>query len=169
MPPGSLHVNVLQAHRLRDSQTFGTQDPYCVVKVGRAVNKTKTHTDGGTNPVWNERFVYSLQTEEEVEISIWNKNQLMTDDSLGTVRIPLMKVFTDGHDDVEAPVICPKGTARGVVKIILQFTPTASPASVQPGDGRRPSMNYPAPTPTLGPAPSMNFPAPTPTLGPAPP
>ena len=73
MPAGRLEVNVLDGTRLKDTQTFGKQDPYCVLRVGEQRDRTKTCADGGTRPRWNERFRFSLAGHESaLDLEVWN-------------------------------------------------------------------------------------------------
>ena len=51
MPEGRLVFTCLKAVNLKNAQTFGKQDPYLDVKVGRINYRGKTITDGGTSPV----------------------------------------------------------------------------------------------------------------------
>ena len=46
------------------------QDPYCIVRVGAQMFRTRTARDGGRNPVWNETFDFNLINENDVELEI---------------------------------------------------------------------------------------------------
>ena len=55
----------MEAKELRDCETFGKMNVYCtldytVEKEAKKL-KTKTHTRGGTTPVWNDKFEISLE------------------------------------------------------------------------------------------------------------
>ncbi len=58
--PAPLHVHssFMHMHILshQDVEWFGRQDPFCNVSIGSQKFKTRTATDGGKTPVWNERF-----------------------------------------------------------------------------------------------------------------
>jgi len=56
---GELEITVHQAADLYDVESFGKQDPYCIVHIDNERNKnsmrrTNTHDNGGRNPVWGE-------------------------------------------------------------------------------------------------------------------
>ena len=42
-----LIVDVEQARKLKNTQTLGTQDPYVKLTLGRTMQKTRVHEDGG--------------------------------------------------------------------------------------------------------------------------
>jgi Ca2+-dependent lipid-binding protein len=54
------------ATELKDVDAFGKQDPYCIITCGKLQHKSKTHTDGGRNPVWGEKFLIPNVTAEHV-------------------------------------------------------------------------------------------------------
>jgi len=129
---------VLSAIRLRDTQVFGKQDPYVVLRCGESKanqQRTKVCKDGGTAPTWNERFTFTLTNDEtEIDVRIWNSNTLKSDTQIGSAKIELDKVFKEEYDDVEVLVYDWKGRQAGVLNIVLTFTasraPVAAPAPV---------------------------------------
>ena len=135
MPPGRLEVNVLDAIRLKDTQTFGKQDPYVKIFCGAHRERTKTHTDGGTKPRWNERFLLALRGDEtELEAEVWNENQMVSDNLISRCTIPLSEVFEKGVQDVQARVMDKKGNATaGELVMVLRFAAAAAaPPMMQP-------------------------------------
>jgi hypothetical protein len=123
-------VAVLSAIRLRDTQTFGKQDPYVVLKCGGHADtfRTKVCRDGGTAPKWNERFTFALAGTEgnELNLRIWNKNTMTSDKCIGSATVKLDAVFKNETDDVDVEVLDPKGRASGVINLVLTFTPSAT-------------------------------------------
>ena len=127
---GTLEVNILNAIRLVETQSFGKQDPYCVVRVGEESARTKVCRDGGTAPTWNERFTFQLaRVEEELVVRLWNSNSLKSDKCIGSARIPLAKVYAEGYDDVDAKVMTTKGAPGGMLNMVLTWVPAATPAA----------------------------------------
>ena len=61
MVRGLLEVHVLSANGLVDKQWVGKQDPYCKLQLGNQSYRTTTASDGGTKPVWNERFQFQVR------------------------------------------------------------------------------------------------------------
>lgn len=139
MPPGSLEVTVLQAEGLHDVETFGRQDPYCVVVCGAQKFRTKTATDGGTNPRFNERLTMNIGNEQELNVQIMDSNTLMSDSLIGSCKVPLARAFQIGYDDTPAAVLNPKGKPRGTLRVLVQYrgaggaAPGAYPPQQQQG------------------------------------
>jgi len=123
-------VAVLSAIRLRDTQTFGKQDPYVVLKCGGHADtfRTKVCRDGGTAPKWNERFTFALAGTEgnELNLRIWNRNTMTSDKCIGSATVKLDAVFKNETDDVAVEVFDTKGRAAGVINLVLTFTPSGS-------------------------------------------
>eukprot|EP00955_Chlamydomonas_euryale_P100007 365253-Chlamydomonas_euryale.AAC.35 len=60
--------------------TFGKQDPYVVVRVGRQTYKTKVQHNGGINPVFNETFVFNMTSaNDELKIVLREYDMLSAD------------------------------------------------------------------------------------------
>ena len=51
---GSISILVVSAKLIRDTEVFGTMDPYCKLKIGDRKVKTFTCEDAGLRPVWNQ-------------------------------------------------------------------------------------------------------------------
>lgn len=109
MPRGLLEVHVMSATDINDKQWIGKQDPYCKLQLGNQSYRTTTATDGGTKPVWNQRFQFQVgEQHRELVAALWNSNTMAQNDCLGSVRIPLAKCFAHGHDNSPQPIISPK-------------------------------------------------------------
>jgi Ca2+-dependent lipid-binding protein len=69
-------VLIKEARNLRNTQTFGTQDPYVKVSLGKSKFKTKVHDDGGKMGKWNERFTLRCinPVTDKISISVRNQN-----------------------------------------------------------------------------------------------
>lgn len=117
---------MLSAIRLKDTQTFGKQDPYVVLKVGESQSvRTKVCKDGGTSPTWNERFSFNIaRGENEIDLRIWNANLMTSDKCIGAAVVELDKVFKEQFDDVEVSVFDGKGRPAGLINVVLTFAPS---------------------------------------------
>lgn len=108
MPAGILAVNCLRGRHLKDTDTFGRQDPYLVFKLGgQAVNqtkKTKVDTDGGTDPVWNERVLFHVVDQYTLEVTCMDKDTMDKDDVIGEVTLSLLPFIKKGHVDQWIPI-----------------------------------------------------------------
>ena len=129
MPAGRLEVNVLDGTRLKDTQTFGKQDPYCVLRVGEQRDRTKTCADGGTRPRWNERFHFSLAGHESaLDLEVWNANKMTSDAYIGAALVSLGDVFASGTQDAAVPLRDKKNKIAGNVMLVLRFAPDVADA-----------------------------------------
>ena len=135
MPAGRLEVNVLDGTRLKDTQTFGKQDPYCVLRVGEQRDRTKTCADGGTRPRWNERFRFSLAGHESaLDLEVWNANKMTSDAYIGAALVSLGDVFASGTQDAAVPLRDKKNKIAGNVMLVLRFAPDVAENANRPGD-----------------------------------
>eukprot|EP00898_Chlorokybus_atmophyticus_P008565 jgi/Chlat1/870/Chrsp107S01317 len=120
MPTGTLDVTVLSANGLKNTETFGRMDPYAILRLDRTTFRTRTATDMGTRPVWNEKFSFKvLEGFHEVYVEIFNAN-VLADDSLGTSSIPLSRTFAAGQDTLQVPVYR-KNKGAGELSVTMQF------------------------------------------------
>lgn len=58
------------------------QDPYCRLELSGQVKQTKSKTDGGKNPAWNERFTFvnvSPSYNTELQVTVADHNALTND------------------------------------------------------------------------------------------
>ncbi|KAL4420801.1 hypothetical protein ABPG75_010457 [Micractinium tetrahymenae] len=127
---GTLEAHLLNGVKLRDTQTFGRQDPYCIFQLGTVRVRSKVAEDGGTKPKWNERInlgTVSSGGDPQLLVEVYN-DCLGKDDLIGGVIITLSRVFASGFDDVRAPLRSRDGRAAGELNIILKWTPEGGAA-----------------------------------------
>ncbi|EFJ42719.1 hypothetical protein VOLCADRAFT_97168 [Volvox carteri f. nagariensis] len=118
---GEMAVTVEFAKDLKDKDFFGKQDPYCIVKVGTQQYRTRTATDGGKRPVWNETFRFNVLNENDAELVIKDED-VGHDDNLGSARVSFARAREYGRDQVQAPVYTKHGKQHGFVHVTLNFT-----------------------------------------------
>ncbi|GAB4820245.1 hypothetical protein N2152v2_007291 [Parachlorella kessleri] len=126
MATGDLEVMVLQGQGLKDIESFGKQDPYCTLELSGQKFKTKTKTDGGKNPVWNERFKFvniSPQYATELAVKVFDHNVMLSDKEIGAGRLALTRLYHTGTEEVRVPLVTPKGKASGEVQMVVTFRP----------------------------------------------
>jgi len=74
-PGGKLVVNVEEASLKRDTETFGTMDPYCKIIYNGQDHKSHTKEDGGKHPVWNFRLELDVtDIMDKIDFKIYNSN-----------------------------------------------------------------------------------------------
>ncbi|KAG2493723.1 hypothetical protein HYH03_008236 [Edaphochlamys debaryana] len=125
---GSLRVTVQYAQGIKDQDWFGRQDPYVKVRVGSQERRSRTCTDGGRNPVWEETFEYSILNENNIELTLFDEDTLARDDLIGTAQVSLATVRRQGQDTVQAPVSSGKKAhkQKGFIQVALRFTPNSA-------------------------------------------
>ena len=101
--PAKFRLHIRSAKDLPKSDLLGLSDPYVVIKIGpsdatfdeKTVVLTTDVKYKTLNPEWNARFEVStddLSTTDavlELEIRIFDKDQMSKDDLLGEIRIPI--------------------------------------------------------------------------------
>ncbi|XP_058080177.1 protein SRC2 homolog [Magnolia sinica] len=138
-----LEVTVVGCNKLLDTEWISKQDPYVCLEYANTKFRTRTCTDGHKNPTFQEKFVFSLiEGLRELNVVVWNSNTLTYDDFIGSGRIQLQKVLSQGFDDTAWPLQNKKGRHAGEVRLILHY----ANASNKPSQGFAPSMTpYGAP------------------------
>lgn len=117
---------VLQAVALKDVESMGKQDPYCILEMAGQKFKTSTKTDGGKNPVWNERFKFvnvNSAYATELVVKIFDKNMMFSDKEIGTGRLALSRVYQAGTMEERVQLVTAKGKAAGELQLVLTFKP----------------------------------------------
>ncbi|KAM3215050.1 hypothetical protein ACQJBY_067170 [Aegilops geniculata] len=160
-----LEVRVTGCRKLRDTEFFSRQDPYVIVEYANTKLRTRTCTDGGRNPSFDEKFhIPLIEGLRELSINVWNSNTINTDDFIGSCRVPLNKVLTSGYDDASWPLqtrhmkfpdtevnLC---RSAGEVKLIMHFDVSAmknkmagkTSGQYAPSPYGASSASYPAPS-----------------------
>ncbi|KAB2023488.1 hypothetical protein ES319_D06G022400v1 [Gossypium barbadense] len=179
-------VTVVGCYNLEDKEWISKQDPYVCVEYGSAKYRTRTCTDGGKNPTFQEKFVFTLiEGLKELNVVVWNSNTIVADDHIGTGRVQLHKVLSQGFDDCTWPLQSKYGRHAGEVRLILHYSnakapqPQKSKCKTKSIEEYVPSApfsqvspyGYP-PAPSAAPYPTMSYAAPShyescPTAAPA--
>ncbi|KAI3769913.1 hypothetical protein L6452_01027 [Arctium lappa] len=134
-----LEVTVVSCNNLKDTEWISRQDPYVCVEYGSNRSSTRTCKDGGKNPTFQEKFVYSLvEGLRDLNITVWNSNTLTHDDLIGNGRVPLTKALSQGFDDSSWPLQSKTGRHAGEVRLIMHYSNANKPAkdyAQKPGKG----------------------------------
>ncbi|KAL3621134.1 hypothetical protein CASFOL_036046 [Castilleja foliolosa] len=138
-----LEVTVVGCNKLKDTEWISRQDPYICVEYGSTKYRTRTCTDGGKNPMFQEKFVFTLvEGLRELTIIVWNSNTLTFDDFIGNGRVQLQKVLSQGYDDSPWPLQDKRGKYAGEVRLIMHYA-----NANKPGKTHAPSAPHYAGTP----------------------
>ncbi|KAI3755414.1 hypothetical protein L1987_55212 [Smallanthus sonchifolius] len=109
-----LEVTVLGCNKLKDTEWISRQDPYVCLEYGSTRNRTRVCTDGGKNPTFQEKFSYSaIEGLRELNIIVWNNNTISRDDFIGSGKVHLGKVLSEGYDDSSWPLQTKHGRHAG--------------------------------------------------------
>ncbi|KAI3809861.1 hypothetical protein L1987_19463 [Smallanthus sonchifolius] len=138
-----LEVTVVSCSKLKDTEWISRQDPYVGIEYGSSRSTTRTCTDGGKNPTFQEKFVFTLiEGLRELNVSVWNSNTVTHDDFIGNGKIPLAKAISQGFDDSSWPLQSKTGRHAGEVRIIMHYTSGNKPpkdSAQKPSKGFAPS------------------------------
>lgn len=125
MPEGTVEIELVQGHELRDVEFFGKSDPYATVGIAGQTQRSKTAHDGGKNPVWNQSFLIDIPDgPHELEISVLDQERRGADEAMGSVTIPLGKVFVERQiPPCNYKLQLPNGKFQGELTVGLKFFP----------------------------------------------
>ncbi|XP_011088218.1 adhesive plaque matrix protein [Sesamum indicum] len=125
-----LEVTVVGCNKLKDTEWISRQDPYVCLEYASTKFRTRTCTDGGKNPTFQEKFVFTLiEGLREISVVVWNSNTLTFDDLIGSGKVQLQKVLSQGYDDTAWPLQDKKGRYAGEVRLILHYANANKPAA----------------------------------------
>ncbi|GAB4820242.1 hypothetical protein N2152v2_007288 [Parachlorella kessleri] len=133
---GDLEVMVMQGVQLKDVEGWGRQDPLVIIEVSGQKMTTKTKTDAGKNPVWNERFRFiqiNPTFATEMSVKLMDKNVVSSDTEIGHARVPLINIYSSKNtEELRVPLLSAKGKSAGELQLLVTFKPYAQPAAQQP-------------------------------------
>ncbi|CAH9144629.1 unnamed protein product [Cuscuta epithymum] len=117
-----LEVTVVSCQKLKDTEWISRQDPYVCLEYGATKFRTRTCTDGGKNPTFQEKFVFSLiEGLRELNVVVWNSNTITYDDFIGSGKVVLHKVLCEGYDDISWPLQTKTGRNAGEIRLIMHY------------------------------------------------
>ncbi|KAK8544832.1 hypothetical protein V6N13_003392 [Hibiscus sabdariffa] len=151
-----IHVTVVGCYNLKDTEWISRQDPYVCLEYGSTKFRTRTCTDGGKNPTFQEKFVFTLvEGLRELNVLVWNSNTITADDLIGSGRVQLHKVLSQGYDDCTWSLQSKHGRHSGEVRLILHYS---NANATQPQKGKIKSMSEYAPSAPISQVPPYGYP-----------
>uniref|UniRef100_A0A0E0Q0M3 C2 domain-containing protein n=1 Tax=Oryza rufipogon TaxID=4529 RepID=A0A0E0Q0M3_ORYRU len=158
-----LEVRVTGCRKLRDTEFFTRQDPYVCIEYATNKFRTRTCTDGGRNPTFDEKFhIPLIEGLRELTVTVWNSNTLTHDDFIGNGRVQLHKVLTRGYDDASWPLQTRHMRSAGEVTLIMHFDVSAmknKPGKISAASTTHSVLPVPVPAvPYAAPSPSYALP-----------
>lgn len=122
---GKLLVTVVEARVAEDQNTFSEMDPYVEIEHRMERFKTKTCTDGGKEPKFNEEFTYDVKyIGDDFTMRLMNKNSVMNDDLMGEATIKVSSLCMPGFDDWFE--LTTKGKKAGHIRFSAVWQPRES-------------------------------------------
>eukprot|EP00825_Cyclidium_porcatum_P035178 TRINITY_DN368_c0_g1_i3.p1 TRINITY_DN368_c0_g1~~TRINITY_DN368_c0_g1_i3.p1 ORF type:complete len:272 (+),score=33.34 TRINITY_DN368_c0_g1_i3:98-913(+) len=118
---GTLVIKPLSAKLTRDTETFGTMDPYCQITFGSQKFKTAVAHNAGKTPSWNDTFTVRRANEDQIAIDILEHDTFSKDDYIAQGNFPLQNIFLKGSSS-EWINLNYKGKPAGQILIGFQFT-----------------------------------------------
>ncbi|KAK8596838.1 hypothetical protein V6N13_001448 [Hibiscus sabdariffa] len=129
-----IDVTVVGCYNLEDKEWMSRQDPYVCLEYG----------NGGKNPTFQEKFVFTLiEGLRELNVVVWNSNTITADDLIGSGRVQLHKVLSQGYDDCTWSLQSKHGRHSGEVRLILHYS---NANATQPQKGKIKSTSEYAPS-----------------------
>ncbi|XP_039049915.1 elicitor-responsive protein 1-like isoform X1 [Hibiscus syriacus] len=123
-----LEVTVVGCYNLEENKWVSRQDHYVCLEYGSARFRTKTCTDGGKKPIFQEKFIFTLiEGLRELNVVVWNSSTLIADDIIGSGRIQLHKVLSQGSEDSTWPLQTKIGRHSGEVRLIMHYPNAKQP------------------------------------------
>ncbi|CAL5069048.1 unnamed protein product [Urochloa decumbens] len=124
MAHGTLEVLLVGAKDLENTDYLSNMDPYAVLKCRSQEQKSSVASGKGSDPEWNETFVFTVSdSTEELFIKLLDSDGGTDDDFVGEARIPLEAVFTEGSIPPIVYNVVKDEEYRGEIKVGLTFTP----------------------------------------------
>ncbi|CAO2835061.1 unnamed protein product [Amaranthus hypochondriacus] len=124
MPQGKLEVLLVSAKALENSDFLSSMDPYVILTCRTQEQKSSISTDGGSNPEWNETFLFTVSGEApDLNLKIMDKDNFSADDFVGEANISLSVVFEEGNVPPTSYNVVKDGEYKGEIRVGLTFTP----------------------------------------------
>lgn len=91
---GTLIVRPTSAKLTYDTEFFGSMDPFANITIGSSTQKTRTANDMGKNPVWSDTLTFNIRGDQQMHVSLFDKDVGSKDDYIAETSIPLLDIFS---------------------------------------------------------------------------
>ncbi|CAG8761235.1 17266_t:CDS:2, partial [Acaulospora colombiana] len=120
---------------MKNTEMFGTPDPYCklTIRGAKTLAKTKTINDS-LSPVWNETFILILNTlSETLSFEVYDYNEVTKDRLMGKAALPL-STFAENpkQEEVLAPLLRDHNKPNGEVRFDAKWYPVIEATETEP-------------------------------------
>jgi len=127
---GKLIVNIEEATLKRDTETFGTMDPYCKCIYNGTEHKSAVKSDGGKHPVWNYKCEFEItDIMDKIVFKVFNSNTFSDDAIAHTTDLKVYNTIGPNNGMTENHHLFYEQKDRGTIKIRTQYIPNSDPNS----------------------------------------
>ena len=171
-PSGNIILKPLSARLTHDTETFGKMDPYCQIKIGGQVYKTRQAKDAGKYPSWTETFSFRKNESDDLgEIEVWDYDTFSKNDQIGQGAFSLNSIIAQGNKSNKWVSMTYKGKNAGEVLLEIEFYPDAGKEQQSPYGfagyppvypGQMPMYQQPPAYPPMYQQPPVYYPPPMP-------
>ncbi|WVZ74458.1 hypothetical protein U9M48_022637 [Paspalum notatum var. saurae] len=124
MVHGTLEVLLVGAKGLENADYLCNMDPYAILKCRSQEQKSSIATGKGSNPEWNENFVFTVSDKTtDLIIKLMDSDTGTADDFVGEATIPLEAVYTERSIPPTLYNVVKDEKYFGEIKVGLTFTP----------------------------------------------
>ncbi|TVU15099.1 hypothetical protein EJB05_38601 [Eragrostis curvula] len=124
MVQGTLEVLLVGAKGLENTDYLSNMDPYALLKCRSQEQKSSVASGKGSDPEWNETFVFTVShSATELIIKLLDSDGGTDDDFVGEATIPLEAVYAEGSIPTTVYNVAKDDEYRGEIKVGLTFTP----------------------------------------------
>lgn len=141
----TLDVRVIAAHDLKNTETFGKQDPYVTLgfnEAGKGFVKTYVAQDAGVNPQWNQGFSIPVQGND-LFVELYDQ-ETTGDDVIGFAAIPIAQLHPLPGSSINGwfqLYSTDKAKPKGEINLILTLRPAVQ--SGYPNEQSVKGQSYP--------------------------
>lgn len=106
---GTLSIVRIRSFELKNTETFGLQDPYVVLKIGEWSDKTHTIDEGGGDVLWEFLdlrcdVTADMLTQLNLDVDVFDENKMSKDTFIGRASCKLVKPGAFVGEEVELAV-----------------------------------------------------------------
>lgn len=107
----------------KDLDTHSKMDPYVHVTIGNQSQKTTIIENGGKTPVWKDTLTFNNVKAEDVAIMRIYDKDIITDDFIGEVQVPIAELLSKGGHIIEKKAFLSKANS-GYLSYSIHSTST---------------------------------------------
>eukprot|EP00283_Hemiselmis_rufescens_P014611 CAMPEP_0173450872 /NCGR_PEP_ID=MMETSP1357-20121228/45612_1 /TAXON_ID=77926 /ORGANISM="Hemiselmis rufescens, Strain PCC563" /LENGTH=792 /DNA_ID=CAMNT_0014417581 /DNA_START=1 /DNA_END=2376 /DNA_ORIENTATION=- len=125
-----LDVTVISGNNLKDMEFLFNMDPYVELRVGGQTRRTKTHREGGQNPIWNQKLRFNLtaKTPKVMSLTCFDEETLKAADLVGFNKaISLDSVLKNGMAELSVPLMDEESHPSGSIYVSMRVVIGKSP------------------------------------------